>query len=130
MTFVFAITFFTACFVLDQHRVENNNNGIVFCYKHKKDYKPNECSQRQTSHLVFNYIYNKFILSTTGKVWLLWFIAYQSYINIYIWTTKLYCCDSYYNHKVEINQSKTIIYFILLFKNYFCWLIVCQKYNT
>lgn len=90
MTFVFAVTFFTACFVLDQRRVENNHNGIIFCYKHK-NYQPNNCSQRQTSHLVFNYIYDKFILTTTGKVLGAWQSVGLSYINIYK-INRPWCC--------------------------------------
>ncbi|RZC34597.1 patched domain-containing protein 3-like [Asbolus verrucosus] len=67
MTFIFAVTFFTACFVLDQARVEKKINGIVVCYKHEH-YEVNECSQRQISNRVFEYVYNKIILTTPGKI--------------------------------------------------------------
>lgn len=68
MTFIFAVTFFTACFVLDQERVEKKRNGIFVCYQHENNYEVNECSQRQISNKVFQYVYSKAVLTTTGKV--------------------------------------------------------------
>ncbi|KAG5871007.1 hypothetical protein JTB14_006974 [Gonioctena quinquepunctata] len=67
MTFIFAITFFVACFVLDQRRIEMRRNGIVPCIQHE-DYVPNKCSQRRFTNSIFNLIYSKVILTTPGKV--------------------------------------------------------------
>jgi Niemann-Pick C1 protein len=67
MTFLFAVTFFTACFVLDQERVEKKRNGIIVCYQHE-NYEPNACSQLQISNKVFEYIYSKVILTKIGKI--------------------------------------------------------------
>ncbi|XP_044257240.1 protein patched homolog 1-like isoform X1 [Tribolium madens] len=66
MTFIFAVTFFTACFVLDQERIEKKHNGIIVCLKHE-NYEVNECSQRQISNKVFQYVYSKAVLTPTGK---------------------------------------------------------------
>nr|XP_023011826.1 Niemann-Pick C1 protein-like [Leptinotarsa decemlineata] len=68
MTFIFAITFFVACFVLDQRRVENKRNGVVPWIKHKDSYIPNECSQRKYTNSIFKMIYSKVILTTPGKI--------------------------------------------------------------
>lgn len=67
MTFIFAVTFFAACFVLDQERIEKKRNGIIVCYKHE-NYEPNECSQRHISNKSFEFVYNNIILTTSGKV--------------------------------------------------------------
>lgn len=67
MTFIFAITFFVACFVLDQKRIENKRNGIFPWIVHE-NYVPNECSQRRISNKVFEFIYSNIILTTPGKV--------------------------------------------------------------
>lgn len=63
--FVFVITFFTACFTLDQIRQEQGRNGILPCIKHK-DYEPNPCSQQYLTNRVFHFIYDNAILTTTG----------------------------------------------------------------
>ncbi|KAJ3640245.1 hypothetical protein Zmor_003554 [Zophobas morio] len=113
MTFFFAVTFFTACFVLDQKRVEQKRNGFLFCYKHD-NYKPNECSQAQLSNKVFEYVYNNIILTTPGKILVIvvavvclgfsiesarkleqrfdptWFLPQSSYLLEYIQARKTY----------------------------------------
>lgn len=67
MTFVFALTFFTACFVLDQKRFEDNRNGIIPCISHE-NYKPNQCSQSNITNRVIATIYSKVILTKPGKI--------------------------------------------------------------
>lgn len=67
MIFIFTVTFFTACFTLDQKRVELQRNGIVPCYTHR-DYHPNKCSERQFSNKLFNIVYSKIFFTIPGKV--------------------------------------------------------------
>lgn len=67
LTFVFAVTFFTACFTLDQKRIKNNYNAFIFCYK-QIDYKYPAWSQRNYSSSIFEAVYSKFILTRPGKV--------------------------------------------------------------
>ncbi|XP_031339796.1 protein patched homolog 3-like isoform X2 [Photinus pyralis] len=67
MTFVFVVTFFIACFTLDQKRIYANRNGALFCYTHK-DHTKNQCSQRQISKSVFKFIYSKIIFTLPGKI--------------------------------------------------------------
>ncbi|CAG9766015.1 unnamed protein product [Ceutorhynchus assimilis] len=67
MTFVFAVTFFTACFVLDQKRLENGRNGILPCIEHPK-YQPNKCSQSRLTSRAFEYVYGNVILTVPGKI--------------------------------------------------------------
>ncbi|XP_050309697.1 protein patched homolog 1-like [Anthonomus grandis grandis] len=67
MTFIFAITFFTACFVLDQKRLESGRNGVLPWIEHP-NYKPNKCSQSRITNKVFEFVYGKIILTVPGKV--------------------------------------------------------------
>ncbi|XP_045465991.1 patched domain-containing protein 3-like isoform X1 [Harmonia axyridis] len=67
MTFIFAVTFFCACFALDQERIANNRNGIIPCIKHK-NYQPSECSRKQISNKVFHFAFDKIFLWTPVKV--------------------------------------------------------------
>ncbi|XP_066155032.1 patched domain-containing protein 3-like [Euwallacea fornicatus] len=68
MTFVFVNTFFVACFVLDEQRLEMRRNGIIPCIEHHTSYTPNECSQKRLTNRVFEYIYGNIILTTPGKI--------------------------------------------------------------
>lgn len=66
-TFIFVVTFFTACFALDQKRLESNRNGALPWIVHK-DYEKNKCSQRNISKCVFEWVYSKIIFTWPGKV--------------------------------------------------------------
>lgn len=66
-TFIYVITFFTACFTLDQKRIEQNRNGIIPFIKHKP-YEKNACSSKNYGKSLFNWIYSNIILSIPGKV--------------------------------------------------------------
>ena len=50
MVFLAMISFFFACFSLDQRRIVNIRN--ICCCKHK-DYKPNQCSQKSIMKKIF-----------------------------------------------------------------------------
>lgn len=67
VTFLFVVTFFVACFTLDQRRLEQGRNGIAPWIQYS-NYKPNECSQRDLSGRIFHTIYSKIILTWPGKL--------------------------------------------------------------
>lgn len=67
MTFIFAVTFFVACFVIDERRIQRNRNGALPWIVHR-DFKPNKCSQRNITNLIFKKIYSNVILTTPGKI--------------------------------------------------------------
>ncbi|KAF5282163.1 hypothetical protein FQR65_LT02860 [Abscondita terminalis] len=67
MTFVFVVTFFIACFTLDEKRIMANRNGALFCYVHK-DHERTECSQRKISKEIFSFVYTKIIFTVPGKI--------------------------------------------------------------
>ncbi|XP_068236548.1 patched domain-containing protein 3-like [Palaemon carinicauda] len=61
------LTFFFSWFTLDQRRLEDNRNGLIWCYKHK-NWTPNECSQHEFCQSFFGNIYSRFILLKPVKV--------------------------------------------------------------
>lgn len=67
LTFIFVVTFFIACFTIDQKRLENSYNGVLPWIKYE-NYKPNKFSQAGTSHRVFKTVYSKVILTWPGKL--------------------------------------------------------------
>ncbi|KAK9892442.1 hypothetical protein WA026_019895 [Henosepilachna vigintioctopunctata] len=67
MTFVFAVTFFCACFALDQKRIQYKVNGMLPCILYT-DYEVNKCSQKQMSNRTFHFIFDKVILKTPVKI--------------------------------------------------------------
>ncbi|XP_072390401.1 patched domain-containing protein 3-like [Diabrotica undecimpunctata] len=67
MTFIFAVTFFVACFVIDQRRVESNRHG-AFPWIVYPNYEPNQCSQKNFTSIIFNKFYSNVILTTPGKI--------------------------------------------------------------
>ncbi|XP_028144181.2 protein patched homolog 1 isoform X1 [Diabrotica virgifera virgifera] len=67
MTFIFAVTFFVACFVIDQRRVEQNRHG-AFPWIVYPNYEPNQCSQKNFTSIIFNKFYSNVILTMPGKI--------------------------------------------------------------
>ena len=62
--YLLASTFFVAILTLDEYRIRDNRNSVIFCYKHK-DYVPNTCS---TKDYVVTFI-KKFYAPTLMKTW-------------------------------------------------------------
>ncbi|XP_066996696.1 patched domain-containing protein 3 isoform X2 [Anabrus simplex] len=81
VTYVFQATFFVAVFVLDERRVQNSRNGLLFCIKHH-DYKPNTCSQMDLSKRIFHILYNYVILTIPGQVFIVLLTAGFAAISI------------------------------------------------
>ncbi|XP_069941806.1 patched domain-containing protein 3-like [Cherax quadricarinatus] len=65
--YVFQATFFVAWFTLDQARLEDKRNGLVWCYQHK-DWTPNSCSQRDLCQTFFDKFYSRVVLMKPIKV--------------------------------------------------------------
>lgn len=66
--FSLSITFFLACFTLDIQRTEQGRNACICCYKHKPDYKPNKCSQRNNFNIFLRKYYSELILKLPVKI--------------------------------------------------------------
>ena len=44
--FIYTLTFFTACMVLDQRRIDERRDGFLCCLKHGEDWQPNKIFQK------------------------------------------------------------------------------------
>lgn len=63
--FCFSVTFYVAIFTLDILRIEDNRNGILFCYKHKKDIAISKSPP--LSQTIMTYVYEKFVFTVPVK---------------------------------------------------------------
>ncbi|CAB3372797.1 Hypothetical predicted protein [Cloeon dipterum] len=66
-TYVLQATFFTAWFSLDLRRMLDSRDGFLFCIKYK-NYKPNNCSQKDLFKSAFEAILGSFLFKTPVKV--------------------------------------------------------------
>ncbi|KAG0719980.1 NPC intracellular cholesterol transporter 1 1b [Chionoecetes opilio] len=65
--YFFQATFFVAWFSLDQRRLEDNRQGILWCWK-VKNWTPNRCSQKELCQSFFSDIYAKYLLKLPVKI--------------------------------------------------------------
>ncbi|XP_061175023.1 protein patched homolog 1-like isoform X2 [Saccostrea echinata] len=66
--FGLSTTFFLAAFTLDIMRTEQGRNACICCYKHKPDYKPNNCSQRNLFNIFLRKCYTPVLLKLPVKI--------------------------------------------------------------
>lgn len=67
ITFIFTCTFFVACLTFDMQRQDEGRNCCIPCVKHR-NYKKNECSQREFAKTGFHHVYSRVILTCPGKL--------------------------------------------------------------
>ena len=67
--FCYAATFFVACVAIDINRTRQERNGCLCCYKHKADYEPNKCSERNLLVTFIRKFYATALLKLPVKVW-------------------------------------------------------------
>ncbi|XP_050562223.1 protein patched homolog 1-like [Spodoptera frugiperda] len=64
--FCFSVTFYVAVFTLDLKRIEDNRNGILFCYQHKKQIR---ISDSKTVFQTFlEQFYKRVVFTIPGKI--------------------------------------------------------------
>lgn len=138
LTYLYVITFFTACLTLDQKRIDENRNGTVPCIIHKNVKKS---QSERFSKKMFHAVYSRLIFTWPGKLFVVlitviclgvsaesifkleqrfdprWFIPSRTYLHKY-----LKAKESYYptlgfetgiyigrvNYAKEINKVKEI----------------------
>lgn len=67
--FLLQITFFVACFALDQKRLEDRRNGFFVWIKYSSsEFKPSEWSQQSYFQTVFDAFFSKIVFKPLGKV--------------------------------------------------------------
>ncbi|CAH1243988.1 NPC1 [Branchiostoma lanceolatum] len=120
LVFVYSCTMFFAVMCLDFQRWEGRRNACCCCYKHKPDYRPTECSQKDRLQLFFQKIYAPGLLTIPGKIVTLivvsallgvsiwgmvnlrqnfdstWFLPDDSYLKQYLLKTETYFPDDGY----------------------------------
>lgn len=68
--YFFQATFFVAWFSLDQRRLEDNRQGIFWCWK-IRNWTPNQCSQKDLCQTFFSEFYAKYLLKVPVKIFVL-----------------------------------------------------------
>lgn len=63
--FCYSVTFYVAVFTLDMKRIEDNRNGILFCYKHKKEIKL--VTNKTVFQNILAYFYKHVVFTIPGK---------------------------------------------------------------
>jgi hypothetical protein len=64
--YVFEILFFVSCLAIDEKRLQNRRDGCT-CIVHR-NWKPNECSQRNIQKMVFKKYVGPTMMKTPVKV--------------------------------------------------------------
>ncbi|CAG4991956.1 unnamed protein product [Parnassius apollo] len=78
--FCFSVTFYVAIFSLDLRRIEDNRNGIFFCYIHKS---PVPVAEDKTKiHKFLSAFYKKIIFTKPGKTIVILFILIMTCFSI------------------------------------------------
>ena len=67
--FIYMVTFFLACFVLDQKRIESDRDGCCCCIKYQ-EYIPNQCSQKSLLEKAFEK-YASVLITVPFKVFII-----------------------------------------------------------
>ena len=80
-------TFFVACLTLDQRRVEQSRDAILFCYVHR-DYVPNKFSQMNLIQSFIEKVYAPTLMKLSCKVGYFLF-------NVVLWSINLIICQNH-----------------------------------
>lgn len=67
--YVFEILFFVSCLAIDERRLQNRRDGCI-CTVHR-NWKPNDCSQRNIQKVVFQKYVGPSMMKTPVKVGML-----------------------------------------------------------
>ncbi|XP_064108422.1 protein patched homolog 1-like [Macrobrachium nipponense] len=70
--YIFQATFFVACLVFDQRRLEDNRQGLLWCWK-IKNWQPNQCSQIDLCKTFFTKIYGNYLIRAPSQIFVLFF---------------------------------------------------------
>lgn len=63
--FCFSVTFYVAVFTLDVRRMEANRNGVLFCYKHRKEIRVS--TDKTTLQKMFEAFYKNVVFTIPGR---------------------------------------------------------------
>lgn len=103
--YFFQATFFVAWFTLDQKRIEDSRQGLIWCIK-LANWHSNKCSQKDLCQSFFKNIYSKILLCTPIKLFVLLFTVILTGVS----------CWGIYNLKQEFNPIWFLPHSSYLFK--------------
>ncbi|CAH2243068.1 jg2174 [Pararge aegeria aegeria] len=63
--FCYSVTFYVAVFTLDLKRIKEQRNGVIFCYKHKKEITVS--TETTLFQKLLAYVYKNIVLTNSGK---------------------------------------------------------------
>ncbi|XP_066978338.1 patched domain-containing protein 3-like [Macrobrachium rosenbergii] len=78
--YFFQATFFVACLVFDQRRLENNRQGLLWCWK-IKDWQPSQCSQTELCKTFFTKFYGIYLIRAPSQIFVLFFTSVLFFIS-------------------------------------------------
>ncbi|PBC29212.1 Patched domain-containing protein [Apis cerana cerana] len=111
--YIYEIIFFVSCLVYDEKRLEARKDGC-FC-RPKLNWKPNECSQRNTQQIIFENYIGPGITKTTTKVIILLITATCLCVN----TWAVFQLEQNFDPLWYLNQDSYPIQFNDKLKQYF-----------
>ncbi|KPJ02850.1 Patched domain-containing protein 3 [Papilio xuthus] len=111
--FCYSVTFYVAAFTLDLKRIEQNRNGFLFCYTHKK---PIALAENKTKcHELFSGFYKYIVLTKPGKTIVILFTLIMTCFSIQS-TLKL---EQRFDPKWFIPESSYYREFISVYEYYY-----------
>lgn len=111
--FCYSVTFYVAIFSLDIWRIENNRNGIFYCYKHKEIIATSNLPP--ASQTIISAIYRKIIFSTPCKVLVIIFTIAMTAFSI----TGILKLEQKFDPKWFIPDGTYYKYFLDKYKFYY-----------
>ena len=112
--YFFQATFFVAWFSLDQRRLEDHRQGILWCWK-VKNWTPNQCSQKDLCQSFFSDIYAKYLLKLPVKIVVLLLTAVL--LSVSVWGLSNLRQD--FNPIWFLPQSSYLFQFFMKHEQYF-----------
>ncbi|XP_063971830.1 protein patched homolog 1-like isoform X2 [Diachasmimorpha longicaudata] len=79
--FLFEITFFVSCLVLDERRAQSNKDGCI-CIS-RSNWRPNECSQRSVQRLIFQEFIGPFLMKPKVKFFVITLTSLLLALNVW-----------------------------------------------
>ncbi|XP_068204800.1 patched domain-containing protein 3-like [Palaemon carinicauda] len=77
--YFFQATFFVACLAIDQRRLEDNRQGLIWCWK-IKNWQPNQCSQTDLCRAFFT-IYGRYLFLAPTQIIVLIFTSILFFLS-------------------------------------------------
>ena len=78
--YIFEVTFFVSCLVLDERRLKLNKDGC--CCRIKRNWEPNDCSQKNLQQMIFQKFIGPLIMKPGIKIFILFSTFFIVGVNL------------------------------------------------